>query len=343
MDEVAPKRYLLFTYARTASNVLMRILNLDEQPSIVSSRQRDYFFLPTLKLRAGEDKLSERHVSLWTDAQREGLMEAFQSSFEALRSHTEEGITQKKDVFVKEHVAWLTDPVAEYRLSHQCKMDSESPWTVENWEAQGHSIRNETVLPDEFLRIWLPTFLIRHPAISFPSFFRTSVDLQGFEKAMEDAASALDMTLHWTRSLYDWYAEEGNLPSASGGRRTTWPIVLDADELLSSADLVRVYAKAIGLDPNLLKFSWPATGYPDLNTMPKFVQRMTDTLNNSKGVIAGRPPDQIDITTEAVKWKSEYGEAAAAMIEKRVQAAMPDYEYMSARVLRSQDIEVLSR
>jgi hypothetical protein len=39
----------------------------------------------------------------------------------------------------------------------------------------------------------------------------------------------------------------------------------------------------------------------------------------------------IDIDAEAAKWKVEFGEEIAQMIEKAVRDSMPDYEYLKAR------------
>jgi hypothetical protein len=62
---------------------------------------------------------------------------------------------------------------------------------------------------------------------------------------------------------------------------------------------------------------------------------MTVTLRASKGIIKEKAPATVDIDVEAEKWKEEFGPEAAAMVEKAVRDAMPDYEYLKERRLKA--------
>ena len=162
------RRFSLLTYPRTASNLLIRILSLDDQPSLPSEGKKEYFFLPTVGLRLGQSKTAGRHLKEWTQEERHDMMNRYQISFEALQAYVDMAAAQGKNVFVKEHAPWMMEPVAETKWAFGKNSIHESPWTVKTSLDPTHSTFNETVLPDEFLKTWLPTFLIRHPALVFP-------------------------------------------------------------------------------------------------------------------------------------------------------------------------------
>jgi hypothetical protein len=42
-------------------------------------------------------------------------------------------------------------------------------------------------------------------ALAFPPSYRTCVGLEGPEAARTESAHALEMTMHWSRTLFDWY------------------------------------------------------------------------------------------------------------------------------------------
>ena len=58
---------------------------------------------------------------------------------------------------------------------------------------------------------------------------------------------------------------------------------------------------------------------------------MMSSLSASKGVIKDKAPANIDIAAEAAKWKVEFGEEVAQIIEKAVWDSMPDYEYLKSK------------
>jgi hypothetical protein len=125
---------------------------------------------------------------------------------------------------VKEHVNWIAEPVAETRFV--CGEDSmdETPSTMKPDAGQAHSPLNKVILPDEFLKTWFPTFLIRPPALVFPSNFRRYVDNEGKENVKNDAQPlALEMAMHKMRTLHDWYAQKF-AKSEEKDSDVTWPI-----------------------------------------------------------------------------------------------------------------------
>src|ERR1700748_1795766 len=113
MTSDPPRRFWLLTYPRTASNLLVKILNLENQSSLHQGGKNAYFFYPTLQWRIGETQTSGRHLDTWTLEERDRLRESHQSCFDALQRELESSASQGKNVYVKEHVPWLIEPVAE--------------------------------------------------------------------------------------------------------------------------------------------------------------------------------------------------------------------------------------
>jgi hypothetical protein len=124
-------------------------------------------------------KTTARHLNEWTLDERKQIRDCDQISFDALQAHTESAEAHRKDIFVKELVNWIAEPVGETRFV--CGEDSvdETPWTLKPDVGQAYPPFNKVILPNEFLKIWFPTFLIRPPALVIPSNYRTFVETKG--------------------------------------------------------------------------------------------------------------------------------------------------------------------
>ena len=80
-------------------------------------------------------------------------------------------------MFAKEHIQGLLHPLAQHRFlfGNEKRLDSDS---IRRWDlpplgqTDGLSHHNDTVLSAAELVKWTPIFLIRHPALSFPFFYR---------------------------------------------------------------------------------------------------------------------------------------------------------------------------
>lgn len=347
------RRFYLLTAPRTASHLLTKILNLPSQPSLHTNPTQppEYFFLPTIPLRLSEPShLASRHIDTWTAEEKTALRTAYQTSYDALAAFVTDAEDKGKNILIKEHVNWLSDPVAESRFAFPSIPSSatEDNWIIEaSRTTQTRSKGNETVLPDDFLLGWLPTFLIRHPALVFPSAYRTLLDIRGVDAAkaeMQSGGLALEMTLRWSRGLYDWYCSRLS-PNPSSPNKTSeteeaegvkWPIILDADDVILAPAVVRKYANLIGLDVTKLKFEWEELGKEEMEAMPNFKKRMLSTISASRGVDKSKTSVGLDIGVEAARWKEEFGEDEGVEIERWVRDAMPDYEYLRVKRLRAQ-------
>ena len=290
--------------------------------------------MPTIPLRLHDPKTAGRHLDDWTVAERTKIRDSYQLSFDNLQRHIRTAEEQGKHIFVKEHVNWMIEPVAETKFIYGEGSTDEIPWTVNTDAEQIHSALNKTIIPDEFLKSWFPTFLIRHPALVFPSNYRTYVDNEGEEAVKNEAnLQALEMTYHWTRTLYDWYTQHFQKPETGSSGDSIWPIILEADDIMLEPELVVKYAKIIGLDPTKLKFSWTPKRKEELDKLWDVERRMLSTISASAGILEGKTANGIVIDDEVVKWKVEFGEDEGAKIERWVRGAMMDYEYLKARRL----------
>lgn len=134
-----------------------------------------------------------------------------------------------------------------------------------------------------------------------------------------------------SRNMYDWYIEYFKREKPTN---TLWPIVLDADDIMTNPELVRHYAKLIGLDPTKLKFTWAPGTTPKLDGAPEtMASLMTTTISASAGIVEGKTSAGMDLDTKMSQWKVEFGEEEGIKLDKLVRAAMPDYEYMLSRKL----------
>ncbi|ETS75101.1 hypothetical protein PFICI_13585 [Pestalotiopsis fici W106-1] len=330
-----PHRYYLISYPRTASNLLLKILAVESQPGFSSGGyDGGYFFMPVDGILC-ERHLRSRCVSDWTSDERREVQESFQTCFENQLRWVESAQSQGHSIFVKEHTTFFADPIVRTRLQFGADAVNEPNWTVRYAGGSTHSTLNTSVLPDEFLLTWLPTFLIRHPAVAFPSYYRTIIEREGKELAAADNFASLVITVEWSRALYDFYLQHRDALPCSPAQRSEWPIVLDADDVINHPEIISLYCAKVGMDPQTLRFSWDQADPEKLAKMHPAQRAMRTTIYGSTGIVKGKSLQELNILDEASKWRSEFGDIAAQHIEKLVRQAMPDYEYLRARRLRA--------
>ncbi|KAI0466871.1 hypothetical protein F4859DRAFT_286926 [Xylaria cf. heliscus] len=318
-------RYWLLTMPRTASNMLVRILNLDEQ-GVRPARNGGYFFFPGMIARLGlYDKPSEN----WTPEEHAAVKAGTQKSFDALQDHLEAAEEEGQKIFVKEHVSFLNSPFYEqeygYGKAEDCLLETAQ---ARGFTQSTRSSLNFTSLSDEFLKTWYPTFLIRHPALMFPSLYRTAqkgIEMDGKGRSRPEPYE-VEATLKFARTLYEFYSDHF-------GQNSQWPVLLDADDIMASPEIVMRYAELVGLDPDKLQFSWEKASQEKIDKMHHAEKVMLGTINASTGVDKGKMAGNINIDTEAGKWRDEFGEEGGRKLERWVRNAMPDYEYLRSKRL----------
>ncbi|RLL98708.1 hypothetical protein CFD26_101240 [Aspergillus turcosus] len=334
----SPSRLLLISVPRTASNLMLKILNVPRQ-KVMTSDKGGYFFYDAFTTVAHDGRLS-KPIKEWTEAEKQEIRDAFQKAVDALEECSQRAEQEGKIAFAKEHAFWFTNPaVFDGQTEHA---DSFRPHIPDKYGSSNtFSPLNRTVLPDEYLRTWRLTFIIRHPALAFPSLYRAMGKFlkTGLLQTEETTGTlATNLTLKWTRMLYDWCLEQPGL--------TGKPLVVDAQDVIHNPQVVVRYCEETGLDRDVVQFEWESKQEPaDRKTLGPESQKnepdggfekaaeaiMLSTLIKSTGIIKDKTPTAVDITAEARQWKEEFGDEVATMLEKMVRDAMPDYEYLRSR------------
>jgi hypothetical protein len=191
------------------------------------------------------------------------------------------------------------------------------------------SAGNETVLPDSLLKTFKPTFLIRHPALAFPSLLRVGIKAFGVADG-----NNWQQTFRWTKSVYEWYCTHlSDAEKQTALKGVQFPIIIDADDI-NSPELVQEYAKAVGMDNTLLRRTWTTATPQELAEQPKTAAYFVETLNQSQGIVQSKSGASIDLVVEKEKWIQEFGQDLGGQLGMLVDRAMPEYEWLKERRLR---------
>lgn len=338
-----PHHHMVFTIPRTASHLLLKLLNLPEQSSVHrhSNDLDGYIFLPAATPRFRYSLLG-KSTQDWSEEEKSALMNAFRVSFDDWLRLIDEAERQGKDTFAKEHLHWMVDPLAEARLYgyQNSILPSGTEFQVDWTPVKKPDAKNEyniTCLPDSFLLQRIkPTFLIRHPALTFPSCLRAAIDCQSISTAIqEDKIQQWECTFHWSLSLYKFYSEaaaEFDRKSLVDG--VDYPIVIDAQDL-GDEMLVKKYARAVGLDEEKARFAWKAASDEEVSGLGKMEKRMKSTILASRGIEKVKLDAQ-DLDLERLRddWKDEFGELLSERLVKLVNDSMDAYETLKAVRLR---------
>ncbi|EAQ92059.1 hypothetical protein CHGG_00294 [Chaetomium globosum CBS 148.51] len=325
-------RFWLITSPRTASNLLVKILNLDAQ-NVRPAENGGYFFLQAAVKRFS---FHDTPLNTWKKEDRDAVYAVQQEAFDKLQEYLAAAEQEGQRVFVKEHAFVMND--AHYESEHIYGPEGVTgqPGTLvaQGIEHPTRSALNLTALPDEFLKTWRPTFLIRHPAMMLPSLYRTCIkdDVNGFVIDGRPARPSKEpikpeVTMKWIMALYNFY-------TAHFGENSDWPIVLDADDIMLNPQIVTKYASLVGFELDKLRFEWEKATEEKLQSMTPAGRIMLSSLNSSCGVDKGKVAGAVDIDAEAAKWRVEFGEEGGRNLEQWVREAMPDYLYLHAKRLR---------
>ena len=323
----------------------MKILNIPDQSNALTNEMGGYFFYDPFMLAARDGRIT-KPVDQWTELQKTEVRDAFQKGLDSLEEWSTRAKDDNKIMIAKEHAFWFVNPAAFHQGYNGADGVSDDfsclrPRIPDTYgSSKTFSPKNQTILTDEYLRSWRIALIIRHPALTFPSFYRAMCKITAVGFIGTDGLQATmitNMTLRWTRMLFDWCLEQPDVPAA--------PLLLDASDVIHNPQAVMRFCELAGLDPNAIQFGWDATveqkSADNPNAQSANVEKgdmdkvaasiMLSTLHSSSGIVKDKAPATVDIPTEAVKWKKEFGEEAAATIENAVWSAMPDYDYLKAR------------
>lgn len=334
MAERAP--LLVITYPRTASNLFMRMLSLEDQQETLSDESGGYFFFPAMAY-VRDARLLDRSPQNWTPDEITSLRQKFQECSENLLKLLATAKDQRKLAVIKEHAGFMTSPTARSNFVHG-QEDIKNFWKFKVLQPYSLAVPdglplNHCVLPDGLLLRCTPAFLIRHPALAFPSFYRVMLSfVNGDQSKLDtDVADLIDTcTLRWTRNIHDWYVAAWT----ALGAETKQPIILDADDIVNHPDIVLRFCELTGLDPTKVKFQWDAMQGDKLADHGAVRMHTRATLLTSSGIIQGNTFERLSIEGEVEKWKEEFGDSTARKLRRWVGSAMGDYEYLADRRLR---------
>lgn len=213
-------------------------------------------------------------------------------------------------MFAKEHASRVYSPASFQKMSTaRDDVEFSKAFRVEIPGTYGHirtySYSNETILSDEYLRSWQFAFIIRHPALAWPSMYRALTKISA-EGLMDDdgvkGTSLTNMSFRWTRMLSDWCMEQPDVPSS--------PVVIDAHDLIHSPEIVLNFCEQTGLDKSLLQFEWnskeaveksdaSAGLSSDATDEQDFHRRAASitlsSLEGSSGLLGEKAPMELDI------------------------------------------------
>lgn len=337
-----PHRVLIVSVPRTASNLLLKILNIPKQPNVLTNPKGGYFFYDAF-MTASENGRIGKPLEQWTVDEKSETKGAIQRCFNELEDYSSRARADNKIMFAKEHAFWFLNPrFFTGNINSAEEQENAKEFNVSTPERYGpsqtFSANNKTVMPDEYLRTWQLAFIIRHPALAWPSMYRA---MQKMSKAgvIEDddvkGVSVKNMSMEWTRKLFDWCLEQPDESVA--------PLVIDANDVIHNRGAVIRFCEKVGLDTASMQFEWTGSakksettestnvGEPgELAFRKNTVSIMLSTLQESTGVVKDKAPVSVDIDEEVAKWRVEFGDEIAELLEKATRDSMPDYEYLKA-------------
>lgn len=182
--------------------------------------------------------------------------------------------------------------------------------------------RNYTLFPEKLLLHpgTAVVLNIRHPALTGPGAYR---GMSLIEQSLNKANFLMARHLGWQREIYDWYVSKG-----------ITPIIVDAEDYMSSKEFVRLLAQKLDLDPEGCVFEWERVGESEQREMHPMYVKLQQTLLNSEGMVEGKVRREVDVDVEERKWRDEFREEVAGMLRETAEAEMMHYEYLRERRLR---------
>ncbi|EFQ98482.1 hypothetical protein MGYG_01510 [Nannizzia gypsea CBS 118893] len=304
----------LFSVSRTLSNVFCRLLSA--QPGWVQS---DYHFQ--------EGFFHAREQFQWaplaeiSDEMRLEYIDQAHKGVEALQKAREDAIRQDKHIFVKNHSFFAVEPSA---LLDKVKGGKELPSLTivprplaseQEGDVSTTPTRpktNPTFLPDEYLALWQPVFIIRHPALVVESWYRAETRVSPVN--VRDRVWSY-LSFRYSRSLYDWYASNA---TASNGTETAVdgkgasflrPIVVEADDILSGECLTK-FCDACGMSAEHIKYEWEQIPPEGQDVSVRHLSYLGG-LWQSTGLDQSKSSKGLDMDVRYGKWKEEFGDSVA--------------------------------
>lgn len=174
--------------------------------------------------------------------------------------------------------------------------------------------------------------LIRHPALTFPSLFRASKEAFGID--INHPLVAQGNSYRMDRTMYDWYKRRlktnanNQVPSLPD---SSWPLVLDMQDMVNDRGVMRRFCLALGLDPEHLRYEWKPAPREYVEKQKFQLQVFLSSIQASAKVLAEKAPQVVNMDVEYSKWVEEWGMDDATVLKNQVETALEDYQYLWSR------------
>lgn len=167
----------------------------------------------------------------------------------------------------------------------------------------------------------VPILTIRDPRLAVTSAYRVLKDM-GLPHGSGRPNFLISTSLQWQRLLYEFFLSHD-----------TTPLVIDADDLMTSPQFARLLCDKLELDPAQAYLSWPAASEEEKGALHPMVLASQRKLIESKGPNPGRAAKNVDFATEEQGWEDEFGEDMA-LVKEMIALAMPHYKWFQAKRYR---------
>ncbi|KAK5958284.1 hypothetical protein OHC33_000126 [Knufia fluminis] len=276
--------------------------------------------------RKASDKIQESYTDLTETANASGTGMFQPTTYQDGAAKIEESV---KDILEKGKTPWIKDH----------SMCIVPPPITTKWLSltpQPPSLlANPTAFTTPFLDSVTPIFLIRHPTLSIPSFYRKQRDI--LHNAATDASFRILTSLEWTRLVFDSYLRRRGLPvSVSEDPDVTAYPAEQVPLLIESVDLIyHTQAVAervcdyVGIDKGGVQYEWEPT--PEEEWPPSALARafFQDMLESTGIQRAEKPAEMgIDLDRLTAEWTEEFDEETARTLRGLVEREIPNYEYL---------------
>lgn len=167
----------------------------------------------------------------------------------------------------------------------------------------------------------LPILTIRDPRLAVTSAYRVLKDM-GLPHGSGRPNFLISTSLQWQRLLHDLFTSQGIIP-----------LVVDADDLMTSPQYARSLCEKLGLDPAQAYLSWPAASDEEKGALHPMFLASQRTLIESEGPIPGRAAKNVNFAKEEQGWEDEFG-VDMALVKEMIALAMPHYKWFQAKRYR---------
>ncbi|KAI7231521.1 hypothetical protein KC330_g6384 [Hortaea werneckii] len=317
-----PRRIFIFDNPRTCSHLFSKLFANHPELQLLY-----HPFLPAALYGPERYQQKTKHCAAADEVQREwGTSEEFrewnvvtyESANRKLVEEIEAAERQNKSIFCSEHLNALMKQ--DRMLSHLRSPNRNNPQIPPPAKPIPE---NPTNIPETLLATFTPILLLRHPALSIPSSWRTESGIKKLD--IDDEDFYLQTTYRWSRDLFLYLLSRS---TSSGWRK---PIVIDAYDIVHrTGALTGKLCGELGLDPAGVQEEWkqlPREQWPDHSVVVAYTKDLLGSSGVDRG--SGKPLEEnFDIEVETEKWKGEFGEEVGKKLRKCVEAEMADYEYL---------------